>query len=109
VALIEGSTRLSPLAGEPSVAALTSATAPAVAVAGEAMWKATTFELAAPSRTLTVAFPGVAINALETFATMSVLVPKFVGSGLPFQSTTEEAVNPRPLMSSRKLAWRATA
>src|SRR5581483_599392 len=84
---MEGLTRLSPLAGEPSDAALINAITPAVAVAPESL-------------TVTVALPGSAISELDTEAARSVASPNWVGSGAPFQLTTDEAVKPVPFTVS---------
>ncbi|PYV17987.1 MAG: hypothetical protein DMG21_06545 [Acidobacteria bacterium] len=100
MALVVGSSILSPFAGEPSGAALTSWTTPAVAVAGEAMEKATEFEATLWSVTEIEALPGDVIFELETVAKISVELLKAVTMperGVPFHSTMEELVNPDPV------------
>jgi hypothetical protein len=97
---MEGLTRLSPLAGEPSDAALINAITPAVAVAGDAIGSVSALDVAPESLTVTVALPGSAISELDTEAARSVASPNWVGSGAPFQLTTDEAVKPVPFTVS---------
>ena len=106
---MEGATRLSPLAGVPSVAAVTSATTPAVAAAGEAIASTTKFEDAPGSFTVMVAFPGAEIRELDTDAARSVLSPNCVGSEWPFQATTDDSVNPIPFTRRVNDPWPAMA
>src|SRR5579864_9102842 len=99
---MEGATRLSPFAGEPSRAMVIKLITPAVTVAGEAMPKGTALEVTAEAETVILTVPGCAMRELETDAAKSVLSPKLVGSEAPFHWITDAAVKPVPLTRSWK-------
>ena len=107
--LTDGATRLSPFAGEPSVATVMRATTPAVAAAGEAIARTTALEFLPESLAVIVAFPGATMSELDTEAAISVASPNCVGSGFPFQFTTAELVKPVPFSRSVKAPWPAMA
>jgi|SRR5438094_9465428 len=106
---MEGATRLSPFAHEPSEATVIRVTTPAVAAAGEAIGNTAAFDVAPESTTVTVALPGVAIREAETVAAKSVLSPNCVGRGFPLQLTTAELVKPVPFTRRVNDPWPAIA
>jgi len=99
---MEGATRLSPFAGEPSIAAVMRATTPAVAAAADAIGRTTASEIVLEFATVIVAFPGTVVRELETDAAKSVLSANCVGSGFPFQLMADELVKPVPFTRSVK-------
>jgi hypothetical protein len=100
---MEGPTKLSAFADEPSVAIVISWITPAVAAAGDAMPNCFTFDLVPDEESWTamLAVPGSAIREFGMDAVRMALVPNVVDTGAPFHWTTEEVVNPVPF--TRKL------
>jgi hypothetical protein len=103
--LIEAPIKLSPFAGEPSGATLTSAITPAVAVAGDAIPNGSAFDTSPEDASLAVicAVPGRAISEPETVAIRIWLVPNVVGRAVPFHCRTEVGANPDPSAKRVKL------